>query len=70
MLFATEILPGVVAALILIAMMFSLVKSRRRVLSAEKRADYAESQMRLVMRFRGVTHEQLEQLDCSMKMDP
>ena len=70
MRFATEVLPGIVAALIVIALTISLIKTHRRAMKAQERADYAESQMELVMKFRGVTHEMLEQLNRAIDLDP
>ncbi len=70
MRFVTEILLGVVALLVVIGLTISLVKAHRRALKAEEHAEHAESQMQLMMKFRGVTSEQLKALDCKMGLKP
>ena len=61
-----ELLPVILALVIVVALTCALIKVHRRALRAEEGKDYAESQMALVMKFRGLTPERLEDMDRAM----
>ena len=62
MRFASEVLPGIIAALIVIALTVTLVRTHKRALRAEERADDAERQMGNIMKYRAITRRDLDTL--------
>lgn len=62
MRFYTEALPGIVVALIVMGLTVMLIRAHRRALKAEERAEDAESAMGKIMKYRGITRSDLDEL--------
>ena len=58
-----EILPAIVALVVVTILTTALVRTHKRALKAEERADHAESEMGKIMKYRGITRRDLDALD-------
>ena len=57
-----EALPAIIAVIIVAMLTLTLVKTHRRALRAEERAEDAERQMGNIMKYRGITRSDLDAL--------